>query len=230
MQSLLWQHTTPKAFLLRKFNLKLKSKIQYLHNSTIFWNPCFEPWSIECIWCFSQYVKSPSKWLTLCKGFWNVNNEQWHYPTPPLYPHPSTKKWPNLSLSLIFSEPVPSSHPTPNLSYPVIQLPHLSVFAARPIVELGQKDQILSADRVNLNYCQDLIQLVKYEYSFERLYCKQPNREYHHRQIHVHTGKRERTWTLTGVSNVISHSWCAITFVLTFVTLVNKGRSLWKKR
>lgn len=62
------------------------------------------------------------------------------------------------------SEP---SHPTQYLSYPVIQLPHLSVLAAGPIVELGQKDQILSADKVNLNYCQDLIQLVKYEYSFQ---------------------------------------------------------------
>ena len=62
------------------------------------------------------------------------------------------------------SEP---SHPTRYLSYPVTQLPHLSVLAAGPIVELGQKDQILSADKVNLNYCQDLIQLVKYEYSFQ---------------------------------------------------------------
>ena len=30
--------------------------------------------SIACIWCFSQYVQSPSGWLYICKGFWNVNN------------------------------------------------------------------------------------------------------------------------------------------------------------
>ena len=112
--------------------------------------------SIACIWCFSQYVQSPSGWLYICKGFWNVNNGTILLPR-------CTPSHPTNFFCTIQSHPPPTQY----LSYPVTQLPHLSVLAAGPIVELGQKDQILSADKVNLNYCQDLIQLVKYEYSFQ---------------------------------------------------------------
>ena len=41
--------------------------------------------------------------------------------------------------------------------YPVIQLPHLSVFAASPIVKSGQNIRFTAADKVDLNYCQDMI-------------------------------------------------------------------------
>ena len=88
----------------------------------------------------------------------------------PTHPPKLTK----LELQLIYFF-VHNSHPFLIPTFPPNSLILLSsshtfqFFAAGPIVELGQKDQILSADKVNLNYCQDLIQLVKYEYSFELL-------------------------------------------------------------
>lgn len=80
------------------------------------------------------------KWLIQCKGFWKINNIALSC-AHLLHPHISSKIGQTNSLyaniDFIFQNLNPS-HPSQCLSYPVIQLPQLSVFAAGPIVELRQ--------------------------------------------------------------------------------------------
>ena len=158
MQSLLWQHTTPKAFLLRKFNLKLKSKICTIPTQ---FNHFLKPmlWTLK-YWMYLVFQPICQVTKQVADSMQRVLEcQQWTMALSysPSVPPPIHQKMTKLELELDFfrassqfppnSEPLLSCYPAPTPFS----------FCGWPDCWIGAKHRIHSADKVNLNYCQDLI-------------------------------------------------------------------------